>query len=153
MVITYDLYESTSKMFRFMNIERTAAVTTIGLVITLIGIGFFISGTPAEQRLLRMDEQRIMDLMRLTRALDDYWEEMGSLPNSASQLLDGRRLKLMPTDPSSGSSYAYEKKGTSNFTLCAAFDRPSRRQTVDNFWTHPVGEHCFSFVQGLIENK
>ncbi len=130
-----------------MNSDRIAFVVTMGLVVALIAIGLFILGTPADQRLLRLDEKRVVDLIQLTQALDDYWEETKSLPDRSGDLLDGRRLKHMPSDPGTGMPYVYEKKDQFNYRLCASFDRPSQKQTSDNFWVHPVGRHCFSFVQ------
>jgi len=135
-----------------MNIHRVACWIASCLVASVLVTSIVISGSPDEQRLMRLDERRIEDLARLSTAFDDYWEERDSLPVAISELLDGRRLSRMPTDPRTGLAYEYEQLNQDSFRLCATFDRSSLDQREEEFWAHAAGHQCFSFVQSNTEN-
>jgi hypothetical protein len=132
-----------------MTMHRVVAMAaTIVVTITAIA-GLYLSGSPAEQRLLRMDERRIRDLNQLANAVQRYWQEQGALPATLQELLDGRRLLAMPLDPDRNLVYEYLPDATV-FRLCAEFDRPSRTTRTQEFWTHPAGRHCFEFDTAVI---
>ena len=108
-----------------MSINRVVSWTTSCVVALVLIISIVISGSPSEQRLIRLDERRVENLVRLSAAFDDYWEERDSLPEEISELLDGRRLSRMPSDPQTALAYEYERLGHDTYQLCATFDRPS----------------------------
>ena len=70
----------------------------------------------------------------------------------ASELLDGRRLSRMPSDPETGLAYEYEQLDPTSYQLCATFDRPSASQLAVDFWIHDAGRGCFSFTHSDLEN-
>ena len=82
-----------------MSINRIVSWTTSCVVALVLIISIVISGSPSEQRLFRLDDRRVENLVRLSAAFDDYWEERDSLTEDINELLDGRRLSRMPTDP------------------------------------------------------
>ena len=135
-----------------MSINQIVSWTTSCVVALVLIISIVISGSPSEQRLIRLDERRVENLVRLSAAFDDYWEERDSLPEEINELLDGRRLSRMPTDPQTALAYEYERLDHDTYQLCATFDRPSPAQRGEDFWVHDAGEHCFSFVQAITEN-
>ena len=108
---------------------------------------FSCGSEPGDLRL-----HRVEDLARLSTAFGDYWEERDKLPMEIGELLDGRRLARMPTDPRTGLAYGYEKLDHDSFQLCATFDRPSPIQLEEEFWAHAAGKKCFSFVQASADN-
>ncbi|HCP49026.1 MAG TPA: hypothetical protein DIT73_02265, partial [Gammaproteobacteria bacterium] len=105
-----------------MNVNGFAFWTSSCAVTLVLIASFVISGSPGEQRLVRLDELRIAHLVQLTEAVDDYWEAQDELPLKMSELLDGRRLSRMPSDPETGLAYEYEQLDPTSYQLCASFD-------------------------------
>ena len=134
-----------------MNVNGFAFWTTSCAVVAVLITAFVISGSPSEQRLMRLDDRRVANLVQLTRAFDDYWKERDELPVKMGELLDGRRLSRMPSDPETGLAYEYEQLDQISYQLCATFDRPSVSQLIEDFWIHGAGRRCFSFTQSDVE--
>tara|TARA_B100000809_G_scaffold20538_2_gene18117 strand:+ start:536 stop:946 length:411 start_codon:yes stop_codon:yes gene_type:complete len=135
-----------------MNVNGFSLWTSSCAVALVLIAGFVISGSPSEQRLVRLDGLRVAHLVQLTEAFDDYWEVRDELPLKMSELLDGRRLSRMPSDPETGLAYEYEQLDPTSYQLCATFDRPSASQLAVDFWIHDAGRNCFSFTHSDVEN-
>ena len=110
----------------------------------LVG-GFLIIGSPARQRLLALDRQRVNDLTRISNAVRVHWEDNGSLPASLSVLSNAWARQV--TDPGSGQPYRYEVTGDETYKLCAVFalkdDESARQPWESRLATHPAGPYCF----------
>ncbi|OGY63758.1 MAG: hypothetical protein A3I24_02225 [Candidatus Harrisonbacteria bacterium RIFCSPLOWO2_02_FULL_41_13b] len=132
-------------------------------IISIVGIsviaGFFIVGSPQEERLRRFDERRVGDLQSIQGELINYWLNKSKLPDALDLLRDDIRGIVMPVDPETGENYTYVVKGPEAFSLCAVFVRPSlgRAQYPENIsvepmrpylwagdnWEHDAGPVCF----------
>jgi len=127
----------------------------LGVVAAVAG-GLHLMGTPSEVRLERLDERRVRDLKRISRAVDAYRSRYGRLPATLDELprqpqsdpdLDGLHLR----DPATERMYGYHARGDSAYVLCAMFQRESAHGTPgeeDAFWSHGAGRHCFEIVAG-----
>src|SRR3989338_2782892 len=123
-------------------------------IISIVGIsviaGFFIVGSPQEERLRRFDERRVGDLQSIQGELINYWLNKSKLPDALDLLRDDIRGIVMPVDPETGENYTYVVKGPEAFSLCAVFVRPSLGKLQvppylwagDN-WEHDAGPVCF----------
>lgn len=127
-----------------MTVNRIVAIACVVVVIMAAIAGLYLSGSPAEQRLLRMDERRVRDLHNLANAIQFYWQEQDALPASLRDVVDGRRLDRLPVDPNTRREYDYLPQENA-FRLCANFDRASPANDQVEFWSHPAGRHCFEF--------
>lgn len=135
----------------------------ISVVVVSVIAGFFIVGSPKEERLRRFDERRVGDLQFLQSEIINFWMNKGKLPEKLSALRDDIRGVAIPFDPETGTEYGYNIKNPESFSLCAVFSRPSlefdvnytRSTTVkpapvypggyygaDN-WAHNEGNVCF----------
>ena len=129
-------------------------------IIVIVGIaviaGFFVVGSPQEERLRRFDDQRVNDLQLLQMELVNYWQNKQVLPASLSLLKDDIKGFVPPKDPQTGFDYGYEAKGTESFSLCADFSRPSLEEMSKpaiavpmgsygpgENWQHGAGRICF----------
>jgi hypothetical protein len=128
-----------------MNVQRIAVVGSLVAVAAAVVAGLVVAGSPAEQRRLRLDEQRITALQELARRAEGRWEAERRLPDTAEQLVDGQRLTRLPTDPTTGEPYEYRVTGSRQFEVCATFDRASRPDLAGDFWFHEAGRRCFAF--------
>ncbi len=131
-----------------------AAVLVVGSIVA----GFSVLGTPASQRMLRYDSQKVSDLQNIQWQIVNYWQQKGILPASLAELQDPISGFITPVDPQTKKLYEYKKTGTLSFDLCADFNKPA--QAIDGSmtrmaysepmgklaenWQHEVGNKCFS---------
>ena len=160
---------------RVMNEVRGRAarkvLAAVGLVIVLAGIvlGFWIVGSPAHQRDLRFDNQRVSDLSNIQWQIVGEWQRTGTLPASLDAVRDSISGNVIPKDPETDAPYEYVVKGKASFELCATFALPTQdvkgRGTypaygggfggvymsrdvaypgIDDNWNHETGHACFT---------
>lgn len=130
----------------------------IGIVAVSVIAGFFVVGSPGEERLYRFDEQRLQDLQMLQGEVVYYWQRKGELPQALEMLEDDIRGVRVPFDPENGAPYEYSVKGELMFELCATFARandeavgafgrtkPMMPEAVypETNWSHGEGRTCF----------
>lgn len=136
----------------------------VGVVIAAVVAGFFVVGSPQQERLRRFDQQRIRDLQYIQSEITGYWNAKKKLPEDLEVLNDDLRGVFVPRDPQSGEGYVYKIKDADEliFELCATFALPSvnspRSKEVvpprpryaypkaffePQNWNHQAGTHCF----------
>lgn len=129
-------------------------VVLISLIIGLAVVtGFFIVGSPQEQRLLKFDERRIQDLQLIQSELINYWVNKEGLPSNLADLRDDLRGFSMPEDPQTNEEYGYKIRDDLNFALCANFSnsspeistpKPAYPEPIyQESWQHQAGYTCF----------
>lgn len=126
-----------------MNLNRLAAIGATLVVVVAVVTGLLLAGSPARERDRRMDALRIVALRQLASVISVYHEESGMLPARLADLVDGRNLQTLPTDPVSGQPYDYEPESDNSYALCATFDEASQEGEVAEFWMHSAGRNCF----------
>ena len=55
---------------------------------------------------------------------------------------EAKYWKISLVDPETGEAYRYAVKTDTTYELCATFSLP-RDKSMDVFWNHPAGRHCF----------
>lgn len=135
------------------------------LVIAAIAFGFSVFGSPATQRALRFDADRVGDLQVIQGQVISYWEAKSTVPDSLNALNDPTRDVIVPKDSHTGEAYGYEKLSKTSFKLCATFERESTKTGIaaryptspmkmydsggsspfigGEYWDHGVGITCF----------
>lgn len=114
------------------------------LVVVAVAIGIGILGSPADERVRQLDQRRVEDLDRISRAVDVYWSRRQQLPSVVEDLRETG--VLVPNDPISGVPYEYRRREENTYELCAQFERPSSepgRPGIEGFWSHGSGRQCF----------
>lgn len=130
----------------------------IAVVAATVIAGFFIVGSPQEERMRRFDDQRVSHLQIIQSEVVSYWINKGRLPAALSELEDDIRGFRAPTDPETGTEYAYSVTAPESFTLCAtfvlsssgtpSFGKPVPRPVepygeISQNWQHDAGNVCF----------
>ncbi|NEQ52420.1 MAG: hypothetical protein F6K11_20135 [Leptolyngbya sp. SIO3F4] len=118
-----------------------AALATLA-VAAGTGAGFWVLGTPGQQRLIMSDRQRLEDLSAIANTL--YWQKQDQdnyvLPDTLNP--DDRR-----EDPITQELYRYTKLDENRYQLCANFATDSSTHKIANTnnpnWQHPQGKYCF----------
>jgi len=130
-----------------VTVRGVVAGAAIVLVAAAIGVGVYLVGPPAEQRLRRLDDRRVEDLGQLREQVRTFADREKRLPGSLQE------IAFLPDasarDPVTNQPYGYRVTGHDTFELCADFDRPSdpdRLPFVNNEFRHGVGHTCFPEV-------
>lgn len=136
-----------------MYMAWTTSIVLLGVIIA----GFFIMGTPSQQRARRFDEQRVTDLQTLQYQIIEYWVQKDALPQNLDVLKNDITGFVSPMDPQTNTSYEYKSVSELSFELCATFntsqDGASKNRAMESAvwypnmesenWNHSVGRDCF----------
>ncbi len=113
--------------------------TVTAAVVLAIVLGFTGVGTPAYERSLSLDEQRVSDLRTIAGAMTDTYRTTKRLP----KVLPGAQRATV--DPVTRKPYTYVPSEGSHYKLCTVFDTPSIRTSGSPFWQHASGQSCYTF--------
>jgi hypothetical protein len=119
------------------------AITTVGGAIVA---GLMIVGSPGDERMRRLDDRRVRDLVDITRAVNGYWTKHARLPSSLDELLESPGTAVQSRDPLTGQPYSFGVLGVTTYEVCADFQRESSEANSDafgRFWSHGTGRRCF----------
>lgn len=130
------------------------------VVLASVVAGFFIVGTPREQRDRRFDEQRVDNLQVLQDRIINYWIQKEALPQAPTELEDSISGFVAPEDPESDLPYEYKIIDSLSFELCATFKTSSKDfglsskgiksfYPYDSFkqnWDHEAERTCFTRI-------
>ncbi|MEM6253001.1 MAG: hypothetical protein AAF821_08770 [Cyanobacteria bacterium P01_D01_bin.156] len=104
--------------------------------------GFWVLGSPGQQRLIMGDQQRLEDLSAIASIL--YWNSQDQEDYVLPDNLDPNDQRQ---DPITQEPYQYSKIDDSRYQLCADFATDSNThklpQAPNQGWQHPQGLHCF----------
>ncbi len=150
--------ELRDKHFRWIGIfDKIIIVLVAGSVVS----GFWIAGSPSQQRAVRVDEQRVSDLTTIQYQVIDYWQRKRVLPQDLSGLNNNISGFIVPKDPETKVDYNYRSTGVMSFELCAVFtttnsdtssgvNRPravpigETMGVPESTWSHGPGMTCFA---------
>jgi hypothetical protein len=138
------------------------------IVLVSIAAGFFIVGTPGEQRERRFDDDRINNLQQIQSEIINYWSQKEILPANLGELEDSISGFIIPNDPDprEETSYEYIISDSLSFQLCATFKTSSKDFeynnnsryypfSIDQNWEHEAERTCFerTIDPDLYKNK
>lgn len=125
----------------------------IVVVAVLAVLGAIRVGSPKEERMRKLDEERITHLQNIQSQVVSFWVNSEKLPGSIGDIENTAGGFVVPKDPETGVAYEYEKTGELTFSLCANFttertDDPLLRGKypegdMSESWAHPAGRACF----------
>ena len=107
------------KRDKVSGLPKKVAWIGVAVIAVSIGYGFFLVGSPAKQREIRFDEQRVSDLSQIQNSIANYWQQKNVLTKDLTELsVTGFNV---PVDPETGKQYEYSATGSLSFRLCADF--------------------------------
>lgn len=148
-VFAYYLWDLRRDPSEKTNVSRNAAWGISVFILLSIALGFYFVGSPAQQRLIRLDEERISDLSMIQSEVTNYYIQTGELPISMEELKNGFYNFTAPTDPMTNENYSYTVKDELTYELCATFSADSIETPKRSFayysdnWEHTAGNTCF----------
>lgn len=157
LVFGYELWDVRRTDFRSTPWNSTGTYGMAAVVVVVILVGFYMSGSPFEQRRIRFDEQRVNDLQSIQYQVIEFWVAKQKLPASLSEIESPLTGFSVPTDPNTKEPYGYEAKSALTFSLCADFETTSQSAQLNrptypgvrdqmDFWNHGTGRVCFDRV-------
>lgn len=167
-VFGYYFYDLRSFWHENRRLAKLVSVIASFFVTGALACAFIVVGTPANQRLIRIDNQKISDLQSVQWQIINYWQQKKRLPKSLDNLNDPISGFMVPHDPESGlgKEYTYSTTAKLSFEICANFNLPTPktgtptkdgvgmpasvlemdtmyRPGIDENWEHGSGTHCF----------
>jgi hypothetical protein len=151
----FELRELKSKPKKSIGGMSIYVWAVVVIVIIAIVFGFFVAGSPQNQRIVRFDERRTQDLSSLQSYIINYWQKKNELPQNLNQLANDILGITIPKDPNTGTSYEYAKLDNLKFELCATFETSNFNQRSTGpksvvypgdemqTWLHNIGRTCF----------
>ena len=132
----------------------------VALIVASLAYAFFLVGSPAKQRAVQLDQQRISHLSQISYAIDEYWRQHESLPETLQELGAQQRVFIESiTDPRTGEQYEYASTGNTTYELCAAFEavsfdtmRPMPKPFSEQKWDHGMGRECFQMEVTVVSD-
>ena len=132
-------------------------------VIAVIVTGFFVIGSPSQERARKLDQQRVNDLQQIQSAMDQYYNLSNryQLPASLVAMQQERNVYLASVvDPKTAQPYEYRTTGDMSYQLCATFEMDAQNDPQNpyapkaypaapigpNFWSHTVGRNCYDLT-------
>ncbi len=134
---------------------RTVLRATFAVsVLAIIAFGFYLTGSPSENRLFREDELRVQSLGNLRHEITRYFRTEEKAPESLSSLFmrcesrtdySCRRLQSINLD-----DFELGSIDPNSFELCTTFARAARlrggvTRTKLNPRHHDAGRHCYPY--------
>ena len=128
----YYLWDAKRAVGSVSDLPKRLAYGTGAVVLASVILSFFLVGSPAHQRAVRFDNQRVSDLQNIQYQVITYWQNKETLPAHLSDLSDSVSGFVPPTDPDTRAQYEYAvmqyKKSEQlplSFELCATFGAKS----------------------------
>ncbi len=125
--------------------QAVMGVVVVAVVSAIVG-GILVLGSPADERMRRLDERRVDDLVAIARAADLFWTRHDRLPASLEELSAEPGASASTADPGTGAPYGYAVVGGAAYELCATFGRSATlegQRLEADFWAHGEGRQCF----------
>ncbi|PKL36650.1 hypothetical protein CVV38_01975 [Candidatus Peregrinibacteria bacterium HGW-Peregrinibacteria-1] len=156
LVFLYYMRDMVGKIKR----NRVYAVGLSIVVLSSLVAGFLIVGSPAHQRKVRFDIQRVNDLSAIQEEVVAYWEMKEVLPESLEVMKNDVTMMgyyYSTVDPVTEVPYEYNVISNLSFELCAEFETEGDAHNVKRYgdryfyrdveggptWEHGVGRTCF----------
>ncbi|MBI2437020.1 MAG: hypothetical protein HYV41_04755 [Candidatus Magasanikbacteria bacterium] len=157
-VFGYYLWDARRDADTKTRVPKNMAWGTSIVLLAVIIAGFFIMGTPGEQRARRFDEDRISDLQTLQYQIIEHWITKDTLPENLDILKNDITGFTVPLDPQTQNAYEYTPTGNLSFELCAMFNTDQNNTDKNRMmetsvwypniesenWKHGMGRNCFS---------
>ncbi len=135
LVFWYTIRDLKGIYFKRPTLVRVFTIVVSVIVLVSIIAGFIIIGSPAKQRMLRDDMDRVNDLTSIQWNILNHYQTTGDMPGTLNdlkdQLYDQSYFDDTYTDPKTGEAYEYRPLTSTTtlslpFELCATFELESQ---------------------------
>ena len=130
-----------------MSAGRIFVIASTVLVVSVVLVGIYLTGSPREARMRSLDRQRVEALTQLSTAINGYRYDHSALPPSLDEAARAE-AGIGPAnliDPENGAPYEYRTTGADTYELCADFGAASGPDDAIR-WRHGAGRKCFEFT-------
>jgi len=124
------------------------------IILAVIVFGFYLTGSPSENRILRQDEVRVSDLRNLRNAINQYQRQEKKAPSLLQEVFQNCAGKTgyqcSRLDGINAEDFEYSVRSEKTFELCTTFERAAPfprggERKATNPSQHEAGRHCYSY--------
>lgn len=129
-----------------MKLSGRAILTALAVSVVAAAViaGLVLIGSPAEERMRRIDAKRVSDLRMIVSSIDAYWRRHQLLPSTLEDFANEPNLSPPPRDPETDQAYEYRALDSTAYEICSVFHLPAAGNRADpDFWFHAAGRQCF----------
>ncbi len=112
-------------------VPKIVVWTSTGLILAGIIGGFFIIGSPMEQRAQRFDSLRVSHIQQIQAEIFNYYGQKDALPQTLDELAEGNPFTFIQNDPTTDLPYEYRVIDDVTFELCAVFESDNTDLTLE----------------------
>jgi len=123
------------------------------VVLAIIGFGFYLTGSPSENRVLRRDELRVQDLSKIKRQIDNAFRSEEATTVSLEAVFEACKgessYRCVQMQGINRDDFELIVDGSDSYQLCATFEREAsltrstgRADTSPR--NHGAGRHCYT---------
>jgi len=119
------------------------------LCAVLLGVSFYIAGTPISQRAINLDATRLNDFQEIKYRIDNYYRDNQRVPRT---LADLGNIKNNSIDPETKQPYSYSIMSDVGYQLCTTFSTDSEETGYDEYRyyalegrSHKKGYDCMEY--------
>ena len=132
-----------------------------GIVLAIIAFGFYLTGSPSENRLFREDELRVQDLRHISSAVGRYFRDEKKAPTTLQSVFEECEnqtayfcQRLQGAKPG---DFEYAITDEKSYQLCTTFERAApfaknKPRNSNNAAHHEAGRQCYSYKFPKIGN-
>lgn len=140
-VFAFELWQLKRESFELKLPARVLTSLAYVLVVAAVVLGFIVVGSPASQRAVRYDQDRVNDLRQLQYQVMNHYDREDELPKNL-ETFQGSITK----DPKTDVLYEYRIVDESTFELCAVFDKNyQEEQSSMGYYPYDGGERAEIF--------
>jgi len=140
-VFGYYLWDLRSESISKSRVPKYAAAAASFVLLASIILGFVFVGSPARQRAVRFDDQRVNDLSMIQNQITVFYTNKRVLPAAVKDLNDSLSGFAVPADPVTGQGYEYIIKSPLSFDLCATFAAESVGKGTSSPYSAPIAAY------------
>ncbi|HBL39297.1 TPA: hypothetical protein DDZ10_01350 [Candidatus Uhrbacteria bacterium] len=142
-VFAFEMWQLKRESFEMKLLPRLLTSFSYLLVLIAVVLGFIVVGSPASQRAVKYDMERINDLRALQYEILNFYDREDTLPSDLSSFRGG-----ITKDPKTDESYEYRVVDEDTFEVCAVFDKDYEESNSSGYYPYMERAELFEYKAG-----
>ncbi len=142
-MFAFEMWQLKRESFEMKLLPRVLTSLSYLLVLAVVVLGFMVVGSPASQRAVKYDMERINDLRALQYEILNFYDREDALPNDLASFRGG-----ITKDPKTDEWYEYRTVDEDTFEVCAVFDKDYEEENSPGYYPYSERAELFEYKAG-----